>query len=79
MDEWTDDGRNVGTFREERTLSGAVAVQEGDLPTVYLGVEVEIRVDDDGRAGTKNSWGSLTIGRYPHHEIYGIDYTFFRS
>lgn len=78
LDVSVSDTWNVSTWSQERTLSGAMAVSEGDGPAVYLGVGVDIEVEDDGRAGTKWDWGSLIVHRPPGYDCWGIEYSYIR-
>jgi hypothetical protein len=79
LNEDVSDGRNVGVWSREQLLNGVVAVQAGDNPAVYLGVSVDIEVEDDGRAGTKWDWGSLVIQRPANYDSWGIEFSYIRT
>lgn len=79
FDEAVQDGQNVGYRETERTLSGAITVQEGDKSAVYLGVKVRIDVDDNGRSGTKRDWGSFQVFRPEAADFWGIEYWYSRT
>lgn len=66
-------GRVESYKLDHRARAGLFRVNEGDISEVYIGVDIELEVED-GIGGTFTGWGSLIFWAFPGEEIWGVKY-----